>query len=125
MAKRGPKIKQINWELFKFLCSIKCTLEEICSALEVSEDTIERRVKEQYRVKFADKYAEFSSLGKMSLRRKQHQVALEGDVQMLKWLGIQRLDQRMKHEVESNLQVNISSKEIRDLINRKDNGSNK
>lgn len=70
ITKRGrPKI-EINWDLFEGLCRIQCTLSEIASTLNVSEDTIERRVKEHYKMNFAEVFKQKREGGIASLRRK-------------------------------------------------------
>ncbi len=100
MGKRGPKTIQLDWKVFDDLCGIQCTLEEIASWFDCSEDTIERRVEEHTGLKFADYYAKKRGKGKVSLRRKQFQTALAGDKTLLIWLGKQYLGQSDKIEVE-------------------------
>ena len=80
-----PK-KVINEKLLKELASIQCSLEEMASALEVSVDTLGRR--------YAEVIKSGRELGKMSLKRKQFQVAMGGNVGMLIWLGKIVLGQR-------------------------------
>lgn len=94
-----PKI-QINWEEFEKLCSLHCTLVEIAEWFKCSEDTIERAVQREYKTTFAEIYKKKSSRGKVSLRRRQYEIALSGNVTMLIWLGKQCLDQKDKHDVQ-------------------------
>lgn len=107
MAKRGPKTIQLDWEQFDKLCAIQCTLKEIASWFDCSEDTIERRVKEHSGLKFADYYAQKRGKGLVSLRRKQYEVALAGDKTMLIWLGKQYLGQSEKVAVEENYSLDV------------------
>lgn len=109
MAKRGPKKIKVNWEEFDKLCYLQCTLREIASWFDCSEDTIERRCVEEKSMKFADYYREKACKGKISLRRSQFQVASNGNVSMLIWLGKQYLGQSDKQ--------NIVSKEDRFTLN--------
>ena len=44
----------------------------------------------------------FAAVGKISLRRKQYQIAMEGNVTMLSKLGDAWLGQYAKHEITSN-----------------------
>lgn len=95
-----PKIK-IDFDMVKKLCAIQCTGQEIADVLDVSYDTLERRVKEVYQISFADYIKKHSANGKMSLRRKQHEVAMNGNTTMLVWLGKQYLGQTDKQIVDN------------------------
>ena len=98
MAKKKmgrPRI-EIDWSQFDKLCHMQCTLSEIASFFDCSEDTIERRVKEEFGVTFAEHYAKKAARGKISLRRKQFETAMAGNTTMLIWLGKQHLDQKEK-----------------------------
>lgn len=99
MTMGRPKI-EIDWDEFDKLCNMQCTLVEIAGWFDCSEDTIERRVKEKYEITFAERYKKKSAKGKISLRRKQMEVASSGNVTMLIWLGKQYLNQRDKRETE-------------------------
>lgn len=87
--------------MVKKLCAIQCTGQEIADVLDVSYDTLERRVKEVYQISFADYIKKHSANGKMSLRRKQHEVAMNGNTTMLVWLGKQYLGQTDKQIVDN------------------------
>ena len=100
MAKRGPKVIELDWTSFDKLCGLQCTLKEIASYFDCSPDTIERRVKTKFKMKFADCYAQKSQKGLISLRRLQYQAAEKGSTAMLIWLGKQYLGQKDKHESE-------------------------
>jgi hypothetical protein len=90
---RGRPRIEIDWDLFESLCKIQCTLKEIAGIMKCSEDTIERAAKKKYGETFAEVFDRFSSGGKASLRRLQWKAAQAGNVSMLKWLGIQYLNQ--------------------------------
>ena len=98
MAKRGPKIKEVDWRLVDNLLRIQCTGEEIAGAIGVSYDTLERRCKDDNDCKFADYSDEKRAAGRASLRREQWKVAHSGNPTMLVWLGKQMLGQRDKVE---------------------------
>lgn len=85
--------KGIPWAQIQKLCGHFCTLEEIASITELSEDTIERACLRDKNLSFADFFKKHSAKGKSSLRRKQFQVAIAGDKTMLIWLGKNYLGQ--------------------------------
>jgi len=87
-----PRI-EIDWEEFDKLCAIQATLREIASWFNCSEDTIERAVKREHGITFADYFKSKSGRGKISLRRMQFQAANAGNTSMLIWLGKQYLGQ--------------------------------
>lgn len=93
MGKRGPKLTPIDWNQFDKLCELQCTLKEISSWFNCSEDTIERAVKREHGVKFAEYFAQKRGRGKIALRRKQFEAAMAGNTALLIWLGKQYLNQ--------------------------------
>ena len=97
-----PKI-ELDFKLLENLCAIQCTESEIEAVMEVSVDTIDRRLMEVYGIGFADYSRQKKGKGKMSLRRRQIQAALAGDKTLLIWLGKQYLDQADQHVVKGNL----------------------
>lgn len=98
MGRGRPKIV-IDEKLFKKLCGLFCTKEEIAGIFECSEDTIERWCKRTYRMNFADVYKKESAVGKMSLRRNQFKLS-EKSAAMAIFLGKNYLGQ--KDVVENN-----------------------
>lgn len=86
----------IDWKTVDNLCKIQCTGEEIASVLNVSYDTLERRIKKEFNQSCADYIAEKRQGGKASLRRAQWKLATEdkGNATMLIWLGKQYLNQK-------------------------------
>lgn len=107
MAEMGrPKI-ELDWTQFDSLCGIQCSLVEIAAYFNCSEDTIERRVKEEHGVTFAEYFATKRGKGKVALRRKQYEVALSGNVPMMIWLGKQYLGQQDKQENTGERPINI------------------
>ena len=85
--------KEIGEEEFVKLCGLQCSLEEIASFFDCSEDTIERWCKRTFNEGFAEVYAKKKGLGKISLRRAQFRLA-EKNAAMAIWLGKQYLGQR-------------------------------
>lgn len=85
--------KEIDKSNFEKLCGIQCTKEEIASFFDVSEDTIDRWCKREYKESFAVVLKKKGVSGKISLRRTQFKLA-EHNPTMAIWLGKQYLDQR-------------------------------
>lgn len=79
-----PKI-EIDEELLYKLATIHCTMREMVDIMGVSQDTLKRN--------YAHIIAKGKSEGKMRLRRKQVEVAMQGSHAMLIWLGKQMLGQ--------------------------------
>lgn len=84
-----PRLK-IDPDQVEKLAAIGCTMGEMASIMSCSVDTLERR--------YAERIEKGRSNRKMRLRHKQTQVALEGNVVMLIWLGKQELGQSEKIE---------------------------
>lgn len=80
-----PK-KDIDPEQVRKLAAIQCTTAEMAAVLGCSSDTLERR--------FAAIIKEGRETGKMSLKRKQYEIAMGGNTAMLIWLGKNILGQR-------------------------------
>lgn len=77
MVTGGPRIK-FDWAEFETLCAMQCTRAEIATHFGVSEDTIERAVKREHSVSFADYFGQKRKAGFVSLRRKQWELAMSG-----------------------------------------------
>lgn len=93
MAKMGRPQIEIDAKQFESLCGLQCTLAEIASFFQCSEDTVERWCKRTYELTFADAYKKHSAKGKMSLRRAQFRLA-ETNATMAIFLGKQYLGQK-------------------------------
>jgi len=93
--------KVIDERQVEALASIMCTNAEIAAVLDCSSDTLERRftaVLEKGRLK-----------GKQSLRRKQYQLAMDGNATLLIWLGKQHLGQSERQETALTGGVNLTN----------------
>lgn len=99
--KGGRPSKNIDWKLADKLAALHCTGEEMASVLGVCYDTLEKKVKGLGHASFSDYYAEKSASGKISIRRKQFEIAMSGNVTMLIWLGKQMLNQTEKTKVDT------------------------
>jgi hypothetical protein len=94
-------LKEISEEQFDKLCGIQCTLAEIANFFNCSEDTIENWCKRTFEMGFSDIYKQKRGGGRVSLRRKQMEVAMSGNVAMLIFLGKQYLGQSDKTELST------------------------
>jgi hypothetical protein len=92
-----PKIK-IDKNQFEKLCGLQCTLAEIASFFNCSDDTIERWCQSEYKEKFAEVFRQKRGKGQISLRRSQWKLS-ETNPTMAIWLGKQYLGQRDNIEV--------------------------
>lgn len=99
--------KKINRKQFESLCAIQCTQAEICSVLDVCEDTLLKWCKETYKMSFSEIYKQKRELGCMSLRRKQMELALSGNPAMQIFLG-----KNLLHQSDNPVQDKIRLKEI-------------
>lgn len=92
-----PK-KEIDIRQFENLCGLHCTKQEICGWFELTDKTLEKWCRRTYGKGFSEVYREKRSNGNLSLRRKQMEVALAGNVSMLIFLGKNYLGQTDKVE---------------------------
>jgi hypothetical protein len=80
----------IDFEQLDKMIQIHCTLEEIAFMFKCSIQTIERRVREEKGVPFGEYYKHLSTGGKVSLRRKVWDLAVNKEnVSMLALLSKQ------------------------------------
>jgi len=79
-----PK-KPIDEEQVRQLAAIDCSYAEMAAVLRCDEKTLSTR--------FSQVIKAGRENGKMSLKRKQFEIAMGGNVTMLIWLGKQRLGQ--------------------------------
>ncbi len=111
MAKMGRPRTEINQTTFENLCAIQCTLNEIASVFNCSEDTIERWCKRTYKETFAETFKKHSAKGKISLRRAQFRLA-EKNTAMAIFLGKNYLGQRDTVEADFNPESLAKAREL-------------
>lgn len=114
MAKMGRPRKEIDFDQLKKLCAIQCTELEIADFFDMTDDTLNSRIKEEYEITFSEYFKKNSSFGKISLRRNQFKMA-EKSVAMAIWLGKQYLGQADHQELE--LQGGFTS--LVDMVSKK------
>ena len=101
--KTGRPLTEIDWEKVDGMCGVRCTGEEIAGVLGFGYSTLVRAIRREFDMTFDEYYALKSQNGKVSIRRKQYQTAMNGNPYMLKWLGVNWLGQSDKQEVEHNV----------------------
>lgn len=95
--KRLSPMKALDEDLILKLSSILCTNEEIAYICGCSHDTLQKR--------YMHILDAGRSQGRMSIRRKQFEVAMAGNGAMLIWLGKQYLKQKEPREAPEDMKV--------------------
>lgn len=103
--------------LIEKLASYMCTDEEIASVLGVSADVLTNSKNIET---FSECKKKGMENGKASLRRKQYEVAMNGNCTMLVWLGKQYLGQ--KEQVNAEVNGNGMLGDILDYMKQKETG---
>lgn len=111
----GRPRKEIKQKEFENLCGIQCTKLEICAFFDVTDKTLESWCKRTYHAGFSEVFAQKRGLGKISLRRKQWQLA-EKSASMAIWLGKQYLDQRNNVDVTVSDAKGIALDELEKMV---------
>ena len=104
--KTGPKgpSKPMTDDAFsqvRGLMRILCTQDEICAVLDMSQQTLDLRLKERGYANFRECYERHCQEGRASLRRMQWKTASGGHWPAQQWLGVQELNQRQKSDVDN------------------------
>lgn len=99
-----PRKPELNLEELEKLCNMQATQPEIAAWFKMSLATFERRAQDKGAREIMERGYK---VGLISLRRKQFQMAVDGDKTMLVWLGKQYLDQRDKQSIEHAGELNI------------------
>lgn len=99
--KMGRPRKTVDWEQFDKLCSLQCSGEEIAAFFGMCYETLNTVCKREKNATFLELFAEKRVHGKIALRRRQYQAAIEGNSTMLVWLG--------KNWLQQNDQLNLQA----------------
>lgn len=105
---RGRPRKVIDFKMLDRLCEIQCTIDEICSVLDVTDATLNARCQERFGCDFSVYYEQRRSHGKVSLRRMQYIKAMSGNTTLLMWLGKQWLGQAEKTQLSGDKEKPLS-----------------
>ena len=107
MSKRKvgrPRVK-IDEDQLEKLAAIECSLEEMALVLGCSVSTLQRN--------FEQVIEKGRAQGSASLRRRQFELAMSGNITMLIWLGKVRLGQKERQVVEHSGSVEVDVDELR------------
>jgi hypothetical protein len=97
----GRPRKEIDFAQLEKLVYLQCTAVECAGFFDISEDTLDLRIKDAGYDNFTDYFKKHSQGGKISLRRWQFRLAEKGNAAMLIWLGKQYLGQTDKSEIST------------------------
>ena len=97
--------KSISWEDFDKLCGLQCTGEEIAAFFDIDYDTLNAICKREKGKGFSDCFGQKRHNGKISLRRRQYQSAMEGNPTMMVWLGKNWLGQSDQVTLQTNVDI--------------------
>lgn len=111
--KVGRPKSVFNWKECAYLCSIGCTQSEVAGFFGVKAETLTRKINDEFGISWAEYYDSHSQGMKVSIRRAQIRKALEGDSNMLKFLGKNTLGQKDKVEFDGAVKTNS----FLDLVN--------
>ena len=104
---------EIDFKQFDGFCMIQCSLTEIAAFFNCSEDTIERRVKEEYGITFAEYFSKKRVAGLVSLRRNLFKMSEKQPAVAIflakNWLGMSD-----KQEVEHSGHIGKNAEELSD-----------
>lgn len=90
-----------QYRMFEALCAAFNTQEDICSVMGTTDKTLNKILKRRYKMNFSECFKKFSAKGRISLRKKQFEVAHSGNVSMLIWMGKQHLNQTDRQDLTS------------------------
>jgi len=97
----GRPKKELDWKLIDSILQFGARLIDCSEMCEMSDDSIQKRIREEYNCTFSEYRDRKMSKMRMKLLQKQYDVAMQGNVALLIWLGKQHLGQQDKQEVTS------------------------
>ena len=114
--KGGRPRKEIDQNQFERLCALHCTVSELSDWFGATDKTLNAWCKRTYGKSFSVVFKEKKSGGNISLRRKQMEVALSGNVSMLIFLGKNYLGQTDRIEETVNTITEEARREVDDFL---------
>lgn len=102
--KNGPgrPRKNIDPQQVEELAAIQCSYAEMAAVLKCDPSTLTRN--------YSQAIKDGRERGKSSLKRKQYEVAMKGNVGMLIWLGKQHLGQSDKYESQVDQYIEVDDR---------------
>ena len=114
--KAGRKEVKFDWEKLNIILRFGGTKKDSAEIMEVSEDTIERRIKKEYDMTFTEYKTQKMAYMRMKILQKQYEVAMRGNVSMLIWLGKQNCNQVDKQTLDHPLMDGTYSPKTIELV---------
>lgn len=99
MARTGRPRKVVDWTVVDAMLKCQATEEEIAAYLGLSVDTLCRGCKAERKMTFAELSLQKRKVGAVTLRQRQIEIALDGSIPMLIFLGKQYLGQSDRDDV--------------------------
>jgi len=103
--KVGRPQKEMDWKLIDSILQFGARLVDCSEICEMSDDSIQRRIKEEFGLTFSEYREKKMSRIRMKLLQKQYDVAMAGNPAMLIWLGKNLLGQSDKTEVKASTEA--------------------
>ena len=98
-GRTGRPHREINWETVDAMLSCQATEEEICAYLDMGISTLKDACKRERDMTFQQLSLQKRKIGHVTLRRKQVELALDGSIPMLIFLGKQWLGQSDRDDI--------------------------
>lgn len=91
----------IDWDYFKKLCALQCSLDEITFGLMATAEQLDAACMKKHGIKLQGFIETYRQAGLIALRRKQWASAAKGGPQMLKHLGEHWLNQKSELNIKT------------------------
>lgn len=89
----------IDWDLFKRLCAMQCSYDELCFSLNMTREALEKACFNKHGIGLQGAVETYRQAGLIALRRVQWAKAQKGNPAMLKHLGEHWLGQTSSRDV--------------------------
>ena len=96
----GRPEKEFDWKVLDSILQFGANLIDCSELLDVSEDTIQRKIKGEHGCTFTEYRTKKMGRMRVKLLQKQFEMAQNGNVALLIWLGKQHLGQAEKQEIQ-------------------------
>lgn len=116
MGRKKIILSEKEFSGVEYMAKIHCTGEEIAGVLGIDYDTLNRNIKEKYKMGISEFLKKHSASGNMSLRRAQWNSAENGNVTMQIFLGKQWLGQTDKIETNISKITPETRKAVEEMI---------
>jgi AraC-like DNA-binding protein len=105
----GRPKKELDWKVLDSILQFGATLIDCAEMCEMSDDSIQRRIKDEYGCTFTEYRNRKMSRMRVKLLQKQYESAMAGNTALLIWLGKQHLGQSDKNDISVNGDVAIKT----------------